>query len=234
MPEPTAVDATGVAALRAEVAATARMLARAGLLEAFGHVSARHGDGLVMTSVRPLLAASAETTVVLDGQRRVLDGPADAVPLEAPMHLALYRARVDVGAICRGHPPAAVVAGTRLDELPLVHGLGAMSGRHVRVHPDVDLITDAAAGDAVAATLADDTAVLLRANGALAVGPDLVAAAVALWFLEERARVVLAARALGPDPAPVDDATWTHRMRHTPAEAARAAAWFVAAFGDPA
>ena len=234
MPEARTGDAPDVAALRAEVAATARMLARAGLLQAFGHVSARHGDGIVLTTVRPLAAASAEDTVVLDASGRVLDGPADVVPLEAPMHLALHRARPDVRAVCRAHPPAAVVLGTRLDEVPLAHGLGAMSGRRVRVHPDVDLITTAEAGDAVAATLGADTAVLLRANGALAVGPDLVSAAVALWFLEERARVVLAARALGADPDPVDDATWDHRMRHTAPEAARAARWFTATFGDPA
>jgi ribulose-5-phosphate 4-epimerase/fuculose-1-phosphate aldolase len=100
------------------------------------------------------------------------------------------------------------------------------------VHPTVDLVTDAEAGDAVATTLGDDTAVVLRANGALAVGADLTDAAVALWFLEERARVALEAAPLGHDPGPIDDATRRTRMRHTPAEAARAARWFTTTFGD--
>ncbi|MDA3023497.1 MAG: hypothetical protein O3C70_02115, partial [Actinomycetota bacterium] len=63
---------------------------------------------------------------------------------------------------------------------------------------------------------------------------DLTAAAVALWSLEDRARVALGAATLGPDPTPIDDATWQRRMRHTAPETARAACWFVETFGDPA
>ena len=104
MAEPNAPHEPDVTTLRAAVAATARMLVRAGLIEAFGHVSARCADGMVLTTVRPLARAGVDDTVVLDASGRVLDGPADVVPLEASMHLAVYRARSDVGAICRGHP----------------------------------------------------------------------------------------------------------------------------------
>ena len=234
MAQPNAPHEPDVTTLRAAVAATARMLVRAGLIEAFGHVSARCADGMVLTTVRPLARAGVDDTVVLDASGRVLDGPADVVPLEASMHLAVYRVRSDVGAICRGHPRATVVLGTRTDDVPLLHGLGAMAGARVRVHPDVELITTPAAGDAVAATLGEDLAVVLRANGALAVGPDLTAAAVALWSLEDRARVALGAATLGPDPTPIDAVTWQRRMRHTAPETARAARWFIETFGDPA
>lgn len=222
--------------LRAEVAATARRLVRAGLIAAFGHVSARTpGDGMIMTTVRPLAGCTSDDTVVLDADGNALDGPADALPLETPMHRAVYRVRADVGAICRGHPPAAVVWGTQTAPLPLAHGLAAMSGRDVRVHDDVDLIVDDHAADAVAATLGDDHAVLLRANGALAVGAQLDEAAVRLWYLDERASVALqlAAGAAPADTGVVDDATWDTRMRHTPAELGRAIQWFRTTFDDP-
>jgi ribulose-5-phosphate 4-epimerase/fuculose-1-phosphate aldolase len=228
--------------VRHTVAATARMLARAGLVEAFGHVSARvdhrarasasepvGGDlRVAITSVRPLGSAVAGDVVVCDRDGVPRAGPGDELPLETALHLAIYRARPDVWAICRGHPPSVVVWGTGTAELPLRHGLGALAGQTVGVHPDIDLVTDHEQGTAVARTLGDGHAVLLRANGALAVGADLPEAATRLYFLEERARVALAAR----DVEPVDATRWRQRARHSPAELRRAVRWFVGAFGD--
>ena len=48
--------------LKAEVASTARMLSVAGLVEAFGHVSARlEGGGFLITPTLPMLSAAATT-----------------------------------------------------------------------------------------------------------------------------------------------------------------------------
>ena len=197
-----------VDAVRAEVAATARMLCEAGLVEAFGHVSARLSDGgIAITPTTPLLAVTAADVVVVDA-----DGvapPRSAAPLEVPLHAAIYRARPDVAAICRGHGRSMVAWGVGTTPLPLLHGLGAIAGRQVLVHPDPLLVTSAAAGDAVATTLGTDDAVLLRSNGGLAVGSTLAEAATRLWFTEERAAVALAAAATGPAGR---DAPWgTHR-----------------------
>lgn len=215
--------------VRAAVAATARMLARAGLVRAFGHVSARVGADVAITSVRPMATATPDDVVVVTGGGAPVAGPADELPIETPMHLAVLAARPDVGAICRGHPAAAIAWGAHLRPLPLLHGLGALAGRHVAVHDDLDLIADRAAGEAVARTLGEDHAVLLHANGGLAVGATLAEAATRLWYLEERAAVALAA----PDRPHVDDVTWRMRMRHSPAELARAQRWFTSAFADP-
>lgn len=215
--------------VRHAVAATARMLARAGLVEAFGHVSARVEHGVAITSVRPLGAAVADDVVVCDHDGIPQVGPGDELPLETALHLAVYHARPDVRAICRGHPPSVVVWGTRTAELPLRHGLGALAGTTVRVHPDIDLVTDRDRGAAVVRTLGADHAMLLRANGALAVGADLSEAAARLYFLEERARVALAT----PEAEPVDAERWRQRVRHGPAELRRAVRWFVEAFCDP-
>ncbi len=217
--------------LKTEVAATARMLAAAGLVEAFGHVSARlSGEGFLITPTLPLLDAVADTVITVDGADAVVDDPAGAAPLETPLHAAIYRARPDVAAICRGHGPAMVAWGVTVEDLPLQHGLGAIAGVRIPVHPDVDLIASAESGQRAAATLGPHHGVLLRANGGLAVGTDLVEAATRLWFLEERARVALATA-----PSAGADIDWGNRHTHTAVELRRAKAWFAARFAtaDP-
>ena len=241
--------------LKTDVAATARMLAAAGLVEAFGHVSARlSGGGFLITPTSPLLDAVADTVITVDDADAVVDNPAHAAPLEIPLHAAIYRARPDVAAICRGHGAAMVAWGVTVEDPPLRHGLGAIAGVHRRsvsrsvtslplrhglgaiagvtipVHPDVDLIASAEAGARAAATLGPHHGALLRANGGFAVGADLLEAATRLWFLEERARVALAAA-----PSTGAEIDWGHRLTHTGVELRRAKAWFAARFAasDP-
>lgn len=215
--------------LRTAVATVARMVSRAGLLEAFGHVSARTDDGgFVITSVAPLLASKPEDVIVVDPSGTAVSGPTDSAPLETPMHAAIYASRTDVGAICRGHSPYVVAWGVGTDDLPLMHGLGAIAGARVPVHDDIELITTADSGAAVAATLAGNDSVILRANGALSVGTDPIEAATRLYFLEERARVALTASA---DPQS-DREIWDRRREHTAPELRRAIAWFAARFAD--
>lgn len=222
-----------VGTVRARVATTARRIAAAGLVEAFGHVSARLADGgMAITSTRPLHAATAGDVLVLDSAGAVVAGPAHDVPLETWLHAAVYAARPDVGGICRGHPPYAVVWGTTTRSLPALHGLGLLAGRHVRVHDDVELVSTPARGAAVAASLGKDQALLLRGNGALAVGADLAEAAARLAALEDRARVAVLAAAAGLGTAP--RTSWAARSRDSSAEMRRAARWFAHRYGTAA
>jgi ribulose-5-phosphate 4-epimerase/fuculose-1-phosphate aldolase len=212
---------------REDVAAVARMLARAGLVDAFGHVSVREGSSVWISSTRPLLGLGPEDVVELDPDGQVVSGPDDDLPIEAPLHRAIYAARADIGAIARGHPPNAVAWGTGTQGLPLLHGLGALAGLRVPNHPDVDLIADDASAKAAAATLDGCVAMLLRANGALAVGATAVEAATRLFYLEDRARVALRST----DVAAVGEDEWRGRERHVDAELARAVRWFARRFG---
>lgn len=215
---------------RGDVAATARMVAAAGLVEAFGHVSARTASGFLITSTRPLSDASADDVIVVESGTPV-DGPVDALPLETPMHAAIYQSRPDVGAICRGHPPYAVVWGIITERLPLLHGLGGMSGAVVRVHPEIELVKSPEAAAAVAETLDEDFGVLLQANGCLSVGKDLLEAATRLWFLEERARVVVQARSAGIGMMGKPQRIWRRRLEDSNAELIRAKEWFLRTYG---
>ena len=218
--------------LLSDVAATARMVVSAGLVEAFGHVSARTERGFLITSTRPMSECTAEDVILVDAGVPV-QGPVDRLPLEAPMHDAIYRARPGVGAICRGHPPFAVTWGITTERLPLRHGLGGIAGAVVKVHPEIELVKSADHADRVAATLGDDFSMLLAANGALSVGSDLLEAATRLWFLEERARVALWARGarIGVESRP--ERLWKLRMEDSGAELVRAKRWMLQTFGEP-
>ena len=215
-----------------DVAATARMMAAAGLAEAFGHVSARTPSGFLITSTRPLFDATADDVIVVESGRAV-SGAVDAVPLETPMHAAIYEARRDVGAICRGHPPYAVVWGIAAERLPLLHGLGGISSGVVQVHSDIELVKSPEAAAEVAGTLGDDFSVLLQANGCLSVGKDLLEAVTRLWFLEERARVVVQARSAGLGMMGKRERIWRRRLEDSEAELIRAMVWMLRTYGTP-
>ena len=215
---------------REDVAAAARMLAAAGLVEAFGHVSARTPSGFYITSTRPMLGAAAEDVILVRGGRPV-EGPVDALPLEAPLHAAVYEARPDAEAVCRGHPPYAAVWGVGAEPLPLLHGLGGMSGAAAPVHPDIELIKTPEQAAAAARTLGGGWSLLLGANGCLTVGADLLEAAVRLWFLEERARVAVQVRRAGIAPEE-GSAAWSRRLEDSDAELVRAKAWFLSVYGN--
>lgn len=215
---------------RRGVAAAARMVSAAGLVEAFGHVSARTPSGFLITSTRPMGGAEPADVIEIEAGTPV-GGPVGELPLETPMHEAIYRARPDVGAICRGHPPYAVVWGIVTERLPLLHGLGGMAGAVVRVHPDIRLVKTGEAGEAVADTLGDEFSVLLQGNGCLAVGGDLLEAATRLWYLEERARVVVRARSAGIGMMGKPERIWRRRLRDSEAELKRAKQWMLRTYG---
>jgi HCOMODA/2-hydroxy-3-carboxy-muconic semialdehyde decarboxylase len=84
--------------LRGEVAEAARVLARLGLVTAFGHVSARAGDSMLITPAADLAGVTAASVIEVPLEAQAL--PAGA-PAEAWAHLALYRARPDAAAIAR-------------------------------------------------------------------------------------------------------------------------------------
>ncbi len=215
---------------RADVAATARMVVSAGLVEAFGHVSARTPAGFFITSTRPLAATTANDVIEIEGGIPV-GGPVGELPLEMPMHDAIYRARSDVAAICRGHPPFTVAWGVTSERLPLLHGLGGMAGGMVRVHPDIRLVKSREAGDAVARTLGDNSGLLLQSNGCLTVGADLLEAATRLWYLEERARVVIQARSARIGMVETPGRVWRSRLADSGAELIRAKQWMLKTYG---
>jgi ribulose-5-phosphate 4-epimerase/fuculose-1-phosphate aldolase len=204
----------------------ARLVAAAGLAQGFGHVSERRDGGFSITSTMPLGAATEESVLEVDDGATPDPRPA-GLPLETPLHAAIYAARSDARAVVRTHPPS-VVELPAAGELPAVtHGLAGLSGKLARLD-DPQLVDDAERGEAAAAALGDADCLIMRSNGALAVGASLAEATVKSWFLEERARVWLTNGGV----AGLSDEELELRAGHWPAESQRAWRWLQWRFGD--
>jgi HCOMODA/2-hydroxy-3-carboxy-muconic semialdehyde decarboxylase len=215
--------------LAADVALVTRVLSRLGLVHAFGHVSARSVGGrvLVTPTFPPLADLEAGDLLELDAGGRVVRGEAGRRPLEAPLHLAVYAARPDVGAICRLHGPAVAAYASTGTAPPLLHGFGGIV-EPVAFWDDPDLVAAEPAGGLVAAALGSASAMLLAGNGGLTVGADLDQALARAWCLEDRCRVALAA---GDRGRPLDPEALGRRRRWYGAETARLARWLRATAG---
>jgi HCOMODA/2-hydroxy-3-carboxy-muconic semialdehyde decarboxylase len=192
-----------------EIVRAAGVLARHGLVTAFGHVSERLDPRFaLLTPPRALDALSEDDVLVtLD-----LDAPElpDGAPGEAWMHWAIYRSRPDVRAICRGQPPSSHPIGALGGPFRPIHGQGAWVSNTLVVFDDACLVRTRGAGEQLATRLADQDAIILRGNGALAVGASAAEAATRLWLLEASARYTLQARAAGMPQALSDEeiAAW--------------------------
>jgi HCOMODA/2-hydroxy-3-carboxy-muconic semialdehyde decarboxylase len=178
-----------------DVCLSARALARHGLVHAYGHVSARAArGGFVVTLARPLGRVEPATALVDCPAEGPL--PAGALP-EVAVHQAIYRARPDVGGVCRFQSPS-VMALSALRRTPrALHGLGAYFAPAPPLWDDPALARDPERAAAIAATLGGARAVVSRGNGAVAVGPGPREAACHAFFLEDAARVELAVLAAG-------------------------------------
>ena len=203
----------------AEVAEAARIISGAGLVEAFGHVSARAGDGFMITPTSPL-GDVGEDDVLCVGPDGSTGSMSDCTPLEVPMHAAIYAARPDVGAICRTHSPAAVRAGVLGEVPPLLHGLGGLAGE-IALCDRFNLVTDREAGEEIAAALGSADCLLIKGNGSVCTGESLADAVVRARYLEERCAVG-EVPAAGGGPGDVEIAA---RARWYERERVRAWAW---------
>ena len=194
------------AGLRAEVAEAAHVLARLGLVTAFGHVSARVGGAMLITPAADLAGVSADGLIEVPLEAGAL--PAGALPAGAPAeawaHLAVYRQRPDADAVARAQPPSAFAAaavaagaGAGAGAIRPLHGQGAWLGERVPVHDDARLLRSPALADAAAAGLPDGEALLLRGNGALTLGATPGLAVARMWLLSVACQAFLDARCAG-------------------------------------
>jgi ribulose-5-phosphate 4-epimerase/fuculose-1-phosphate aldolase len=192
-----------------DVVVAARSLAAAGLVTAFGHVSARTGSrrGFRITPPKPLGTLRPDEPlqeVSLAGDRLP-----DGVPKEAWIHRAIYEARPDVGAICRAQPPVAMAVASAGLPMRVLHGHAAFLGREVPVYGDARLIREREAGEALARRLNDAGGVVMRGNGAVTVGADVGAAAARMWVLERSAEMNRDAASVGT-PEPLGDSEFAY------------------------
>src|SRR5581483_9045127 len=146
-----------------------------GVVDGFGHVSVRHPERpdrfLLSRSMAPALVTEKDVLEFdLDGNPVVPGGPAPY--LERFIHGEIYRKRADVNSVVHSHSPSvvpfSVVTGVKLR--PVCHMCGFLSENGAPIFeirdfagPGSDLlITSGKLGAALADTLSDGPAVLMR------------------------------------------------------------------------
>jgi HCOMODA/2-hydroxy-3-carboxy-muconic semialdehyde decarboxylase len=195
MPDAAGSDSTAAAA---RVRVAARALAKAGLVHAYGHCSARLGGHQFLVSPpKPLGLVAPEDAPVIVATTGKL--PAGALP-EVIAHQHIYRLRAEVGGVVRFQSPH-VMALSALGRTPrALHGFGAYFAPCPPLHPDPRLVRDDASAAALAERMGGARAIVMRGNGAVTAGESLEEAVALAWYLEDAARVELAVLNTGVEP----------------------------------
>lgn len=181
----------------------ARALARAGLVHAYGHCSARiDAERFLVCPAMPmgLIPPGAECIEV------AVKGPLPAGVLgEVRLHQQIYAKRPAAGGVVRFMGPQ-VMALAALGRGPeMRHGFGTYFAPRVGLWNDIQLVRDDAKARGVVETMGESAGVLMRGNGAVTAADSLQAAVVLAWYLEDACRVELAALACGLAGAPTID-----------------------------
>jgi len=184
-----------------------RILYRQGVVDGFGHVSARHDRSpdhfLLACSMAPGLVRG-DDIIVFDLDGAGLDARGRAVYRERFIHAEIYRVRADVHAVVHSHSPAVIPFGVTGRPLrPILHmcgflgeGVALFEIRDVGGDTDM-LVSDSPLGAALAAALGPRSAVLMRGHGATVVGSSLEQAVYRAIYAEVNARLQLQAAQLG-------------------------------------
>ncbi len=198
------------AALMEDMVSANHILFKEGVVDGFGHVSARHDQRadrfLLARSMAPALVTAADILEFdLDGEPVAAKGR--AVYLERFIHSEIYRVRPDVMAVVHSHSQSVVPFGV-VTGVPLraVFHMGGFLGAAVPIFEIRDtagsgtdlLVRNRALGAALAQSLGADSAVLMRGHGSTVVAPTLRQAVYRAIYAEVNARVQSEAMRLGP------------------------------------
>jgi ribulose-5-phosphate 4-epimerase/fuculose-1-phosphate aldolase len=194
-------------ALIEDLVAANRILAREGVVDAWGHVSVRHPQRpdrfYISRSLAPALVV-ADDIIELDLEGNSLDARGRMSYQERFIHSEIYRARPDVTAVVHCHVASVVpFANTNVALRPMFH-MAAYLGEGVPVF-DIKkaagltdmLVSNPMLGRALAQSLAKKPAALMRGHGAVVTAnsiPNVVARAI---YLDVNARMQLQALSLG-------------------------------------
>ena len=203
-------------ALVDDLVAGNHILAKEQVLDAFGHISVRHPRNssrfLLARSVAPGLVTAADI-IEYDLDANAIDARGRVSYRERFIHGEIYRARRDVNAVVHCHTPSLLPFGiTRVPIRPVYHqssfvaeGVPVFEIRDTAGMTDM-LIGDGKLGKALAQTLGDKPAALMRGHGAVVVGNSIPTVVGRSVYLDINARAQAQAMALGGGPITYIDA----------------------------
>jgi ribulose-5-phosphate 4-epimerase/fuculose-1-phosphate aldolase len=196
-----------LSALLDDLVAANRILAGLGVVDGFGHVSARHPEHpdrfLLSRSQAPELV-TRDDIMVFDLTSTPVDGDARQAYLEKCIHGEIYARRPDVNAVVHSHAAAVVpFAASSVPLRPIYHMSSFLRGgakvfeiRERFAATDM-LIRTNAQGAALAEKLGDDVVVLMRGHGYCTVGESLPVAVFRAFYTQANADLQQRAIALG-------------------------------------
>lgn len=187
--------------LKHELAVANRILAKEGVVDALGHISARNPANpdhfLISRSLGPELVTPA------DIQEFTLDcvevnGDARPPYAERAIHAGIYAARSDVLAVCHNHTPSVIpFSVTDLELRPIFH-MAATSGERIPVWDiaaefgDTDLLVRSRdQADSLARALDRGRVVLMRGHGCAVTGASIQEVVFTCIYLQLNAHLVL-------------------------------------------
>ena len=230
------------AELIADLVDANRILYRHGIVDAFGHVSARHptrpAHFLLARNLAPALV-TADDIYEFDDASEPVDTDAPRPYLERFIHGEIFRARPDVMAVVHNHSPSVIpfglVPGTTLR--PIFHMCGFMGGpapvfeiRDTAGDGTDLLIRSRTLGTALAGSLGAGNLVLMRGHGITLAATSVRQAVYRSIYAEANAKLQCQAIALG-EPIYLTEgeaksaAEMNDGQLHRPWELWRTAAW---------
>ncbi len=190
-----------------EIVTANRVLANEGIVDSFGHVSARHPerpDRYLLSRARAPERIEKDDIVeyTLDGTP--IDERGRTPYLERFIHGAIYEARPDVHAVVHNHSPSVIPFGVTGKKLkPLLH-MCASCGHEVSIWDSQDkfgdttlLVSDMAMGRDLAKHIGANPTTLMRGHGATVVGRSVRHAVFISVYLEVGAKLQMEAMKMG-------------------------------------
>jgi HCOMODA/2-hydroxy-3-carboxy-muconic semialdehyde decarboxylase len=199
-----------------------RILAKQGVLDGMGHISVRHPSRpdhfLLARSMAPALV-TADDILEYDLNADPIDARGRASYRERFIHREIYRVRPDVTSVVHCHTPSLLPFADSDVPLRAMYHMAAFVAFGVPVF-DIRkeagmtdlLVGDTRLGRALARTLADKYAVLMRHHGAVVVANSIPNAVARAVYLDQDARIQVQTAAIGGHATYVDPAEAKLRM----------------------
>jgi HCOMODA/2-hydroxy-3-carboxy-muconic semialdehyde decarboxylase len=210
-------------ALIMDLVAANRILYDQGVVDGFGHVSARHDKDpsryLLARSMAPALV-TAEDIMEFDLDSTPVDQRGRAVYLERFIHGEIYKLRPDIRAVVHSHSPSVIpYADTKVQLQPMNHIAGFLGGgvpvfeiRDVAGPASNMLVSNPLLGHALAVVLGPHPVALMRGHGSVAAAQSLRHVVFRAIYTEVNARVESEALRLG-NPTFLNDAEAAAAMK---------------------
>jgi ribulose-5-phosphate 4-epimerase/fuculose-1-phosphate aldolase len=202
-----------------DIITASHILTNEGILDSFGHVSARSAknpDHFFMPRAMPPALVSRADIVEVGLDCKPVDPNAPRLNGERYIHCEIYKARSDVQSVIHSHDlavipfglagialkPVVAQAGFLPPETPLFEVRDASKDQEKRGV----LVINAGLGDALAAKLGANPVVLMRGHGETVVGRSVREATVRTLYTHIDAQAQSAALALNPNITAMDAA----------------------------